>query len=64
MMNSSTRKVSSSAPVSRLDTNKRPQKGQDDLENGHSNVTSGSVATAETAVSYEMGMVGLSKDVR
>ncbi|KAI4228422.1 MAG: hypothetical protein LQ349_006553 [Xanthoria aureola] len=40
------------------------KKGQDDLENGHSNITSGSVATAETAVSYEMGMVGLSRDAR
>ncbi|KAI4259331.1 MAG: hypothetical protein L6R42_004618, partial [Xanthoria sp. 1 TBL-2021] len=40
------------------------RKGQGDLENGNSNVTSGSVGTAETAVSYEMGIVGLSKDSR
>ncbi|KAL8838515.1 MAG: hypothetical protein Q9176_005067 [Flavoplaca citrina] len=38
------------------------RKGQSDLENGDSNATSGSVGTAETAVSYEMGIVGLSKD--
>ncbi|KAL8757326.1 MAG: hypothetical protein Q9199_002310 [Rusavskia elegans] len=40
------------------------RKVQGDLENGESNVTSGSVGTAETAVSYEMGIVGLSKDSR
>ncbi|KAL8988481.1 MAG: hypothetical protein Q9169_008548, partial [Polycauliona sp. 2 TL-2023] len=38
------------------------RKGQSDLENGNSNNTSGSVGTAETAVSYEMGIVGLSKE--